>query len=77
VRTRVLDPETLEERADGEQGLLVHYDLANLETPFAVQTEDLGTIRDGRLFIEGRLTGAEARGCSLTFERFLEEERRA
>jgi hypothetical protein len=77
VRTRVLDPETMKEQSEGARGLLVHYDLANFETPFAVQTEDLGTIRDGRLFIEGRLTGAEARGCSLTFERFLEEERRA
>ena len=77
VRTRVLDPETMREQPEGARGLLVHYDLANLETPFAVQTEDLGAIRGGRLFIEGRLTGAEARGCSLTFERFLEEERRA
>jgi hypothetical protein len=76
VRTRVLDPETMIERPEGARGLLVHYDLANLETPFAVQTEDVGTLRAGRILIDGRLTGAEARGCSLTFERFLEEERR-
>ena len=76
VRSRVLDPETMKERPEGARGLLVHYDLANLETPFAVQTEDVGTLREGRILVEGRLTGAEARGCSLTFERFLEEERR-
>jgi acyl-protein synthetase LuxE len=74
VRTRVLDPETLEERPEGERGLLVHYDLANVETPFAVQTEDVGARLGDRVRLEGRLSGAEARGCSLTFERFLERE---
>ena len=75
VRTRVLDPETMAERPEGSRGLLVHYDLANVETPFAVQTEDIGTLRAGRLLIEGRLSGAEARGCSLSFEQFLEKDR--
>jgi hypothetical protein len=75
VRTRVLDPETMAERPEGSRGLLVHYDLANVETPFAVQTEDIGTLRAGRLLIEGRLSGAEARGCSLSFESFLGKER--
>jgi hypothetical protein len=75
VRTRVLDPETMAERPEGERGLLVHYDLANVETPFAVQTEDVGTRVGDRILLEGRLSGAEARGCSLTFERFLEQER--
>jgi hypothetical protein len=75
VRTRVLDPETMSERPEGSRGLLVHYDLANLETPFAVQTEDVGTLRGGRLLMEGRLSGAEARGCSLSFEQVLDKER--
>jgi hypothetical protein len=73
VRTRVLDPETLGEKRDGERGLLVHYDLANVEIPLAIQTEDVGRREGDRLFLEGRLLGAEARGCSLAFERFLEE----
>jgi len=76
VRTRVLHPETLEEQRDGERGILVHYDLENLETPLAIQTEDIGSRVGDRLFLEGRLLGAEARGCSLAFERFLEHERR-
>jgi acyl-protein synthetase LuxE len=75
VRTRVLHPETLEEQPDGERGILVHYDLANLEIPLAIQTEDIGSRVGDRLFLEGRLLGAEARGCSLAFERFLEHER--
>ena len=73
VRTRVLDPETMAEVAEGTPGLLVHYDLANLEIPLAIQTEDIGRRTGDRLQLEGRLLGSEPRGCSLTFERFLAE----
>ena len=76
VRTRVLDPETLREVPDGQRGILVHYDLANLDTPLAIQTEDIGTRVGNRLTIAGRLPAAEARGCSLAFEQFVEAERR-
>jgi len=76
VRTRVLDPETMREVPDGKPGLLVHYDLANLDVPLAIQTEDLGARIGGRLLLEGRLPDAEHRGCSLPFEQFLERERR-
>jgi Acyl-protein synthetase, LuxE len=75
VRTRVLDPATLEECPDGAPGLLVHYDLANLDTPLAVQTEDVGRRIGGRLILHGRLPEAERRGCSLPFEEFLRRER--
>lgn len=71
VRTRVLDPETLHELHEGEPGLLVHYDLANLEVPLAIQTEDVGRRLGSHLILEGRLIGSEARGCSLAFEEFL------
>jgi len=75
VRTRVLDPETMHELPDGEPGLLVHHDLANLEIPLAIQTEDVGACEQDRLLLEGRLPEAEVRGCSLPFEQFLERER--
>ncbi|MGE5177810.1 MAG: hypothetical protein ACM3PF_01815 [Bacteroidota bacterium] len=75
VRTRVLDPESMEELGEGETGVLVHYDLANLEVPLAIQTEDVGRRLGNRLILEGRLLGAEARGCSLSFEEFLRRER--
>jgi hypothetical protein len=75
VRTRVLDPETMHERPRGVSGLLVHYDLANLEIPLAIQTEDVGARTESRLALEGRVPEAERRGCSLPFERFLERER--
>jgi len=76
VRTRVLDPETMLDLPDGERGILVHADLANEDTPFLIQTEDIGTRVGDRLLLEGRLLGAEARGCSLAFEQFLETERK-
>jgi hypothetical protein len=75
VRTRVLDPETMQERSRGASGILVHYDLANHETPLAIQTEDVGARAEARLTLEGRLPDAERRGCSLPFEQFLERER--
>jgi hypothetical protein len=71
VRTRVLHSETMEEQPDGERGLLIHYDLANLEIPLAIQTEDIGSRQGDRLILEGRVLGAPARGCSLAFEQFL------
>ena len=73
VRTRVLHPETLEEQPEGARGILVHYDLANVDIPLAIQTEDIGYRIGDRLHLEGRLLGAEARGCSLPFEKFLAE----
>jgi hypothetical protein len=76
VRTRVLHPETMEEQPDGERGILVHYDLANFETPLAIQTEDIGSRRDDRLILEGRLVNAEPRGCSLAFEQFIGQHER-
>lgn len=75
VRTRVLDPATLDECPDGTPGLLVHYDLANGDTPLAIQTEDVGRRIGDRLILHGRLPEAERRGCSLPFEEFLERER--
>ena len=74
LRTRVLDPATLEECPDGTPGLLAHYVLANLDTPLAVQTEDVGRRISDRLILHGRLPEAERRGCSLAYEEFLRRE---
>jgi len=67
VRTRVVDPVTLETAPEGQAGLLVHVDLANVGSVIAVQTEDLGTMVPGGFILEGRPRAAEARGCGLTF----------
>ncbi len=70
LRTRVVDPVTGEEAAPGQPGLLVHYDLANLNSVLALQTEDWGhAASDGDGFVLlGRAPGAVLRGCSLTAE---------
>jgi len=71
VRVQVVDPESLEPVTDGSPGLLRFYDLANLHSVLAVQTDDLGIWRGGGFEILGRASGAEPRGCSLAVEDFL------
>lgn len=63
-------------------GLLRHFDLANIERPLAIQTEDLGrgvlTGKDvnimntgrGGFEIIGRAKGAQPKGCSISLEEF-------
>ena len=71
VRTRVVNPATLQELPTGQAGILIHYDLANTGSVLAVQTSDLGSRRGAGLEIEGRLQGAEARGCSIAADLLL------
>lgn len=71
VRSRVLEPVTLEPVAEGAVGVLAHLDLANLGSVAGVLTEDLARAREGGFELLGRIEGAEARGCSLVAEAFL------
>jgi hypothetical protein len=71
VRSRVLDPVSLEEVGDGHPGILAHLDLANLNSVAHVLTEDRGIARTGGFSLLGRSPGAEPRGCSLTTEEIL------
>jgi len=65
TRVQIVSPETGREVVEGETGLIRVFDLANVASVLAVQTEDLAIRRgDGFEFI-GRATGAEPRGCSL------------
>jgi hypothetical protein len=62
---QIISPETGREVADGETGLIRVFDLANVFSVAAIQTEDLG-IRHGDGFeLIGREQLAEPRGCSL------------
>jgi hypothetical protein len=85
VRTTVVEPRrhgarSSEPVGEGEVGLLRHVDLANVERPIAIQSEDLGRAVaasvDGALRrgfeILGRARGAEPRGCSLTADDLVE-----
>jgi hypothetical protein len=71
VRTRVLDPTTLEPLEEGREGILAHFDLANVGSVSAVLTEDLGRLVPGGFRLAGRAPGAEPRGCSLAMEAVL------
>jgi hypothetical protein len=65
VRAKVISPETGREVADGETGLLRIFDLANVFSVMAIQTEDLVIRRGERFELIGRAEIAEPRGCSL------------
>lgn len=71
VRTRVVDPDTLEPVDPGATGLLQHFDLANLGSVVAIQTEDLGHALDDGFTVRGRAAGAPSRGCSIALDDLL------
>jgi hypothetical protein len=65
ARVQIISPETGREIAEGETGLIRVFDLANVWSVLAVQTEDLGIRRGGGFELLGRVVAAEPRGCSL------------
>jgi hypothetical protein len=65
ARARVISPETNREVAEGETGLLQVFDLANVFSVMAIQTEDLAIRRGDGFELIGRAPAAEPRGCSL------------
>jgi hypothetical protein len=65
ARAQIISPETGREVSEGETGLIRIFDLANVFSVAAVQTEDLGIRRDDGFELIGRRQLAEARGCSL------------
>jgi hypothetical protein len=75
VRTEVVDAETLELLPPGRVGVLRHFDLANLDSVLAVQTDDLGMACDQGFEILGRAAGAELRGCSIAMDQWLTAQR--
>jgi hypothetical protein len=66
ARAQVVSPETGAEVPVGETGLLRVFDLANVFSAMAIQTEDLAVRRGDRFELLGRAASAEPRGCSLT-----------
>lgn len=72
VRTRVVDPETLEPLPPGRQGLLQHFDLANAGSVMAIQTEDVAVAEADGFRLLGRAAGAVPRGCSIAMDLLLD-----
>lgn len=71
LRVRALDPDTLEPLPDGTPGLLAFFDLANAGSVAHVLTEDVGSVSPEGVRLQGRVVGAEPRGCSLALEELL------
>ena len=61
-----------DEVAAGERGILVHCDLANFNSVTTILTEDVGVAVDGGFLLLGRAVGAQAKGCSLAVEEFIQ-----
>ena len=64
LRAVVIDPETGGEAAVGETGVLRIFDLANLGSVLAVETQDLAVRRECGFELLGRDPAALPRGCS-------------
>ncbi len=65
ARVQIISPETGREVGEGETGLIRIFDLANVFSVAAIQTEDLGVRRGDGFELIGRAQLAEPRGCSL------------
>ncbi len=65
ARVQIISPETGNEVAEGETGLIRVFDLANVFSVLAIQMEDLGIRRGDGFELIGRTVLAEPRGCSL------------
>lgn len=72
IRTRAVDPVTGLEVPKGERGILAHCDLANFNSVTTILTEDVGVAVDGGFLLLGRAQGAQAKGCSLAMDAFLQ-----
>lgn len=65
ARAQIISPETGAEVPEGEAGLLHIFDLANVRSVMAIQTEDLAIRRGDGFELIGRAQRSEPRGCSL------------
>lgn len=72
IRTRVLDPLSGAEMPAGSVGVLAHTDLGNFNSVVSILTEDLGHRHGDGFVLLGRAQGAQAKGCSLAVEHFLQ-----
>ena len=71
VRALVADPVTLEEVAEGETGILLIYDAANVGSVVGIRTQDLA-IKHGEGFeLLGRDPAALPRGCSRAADEWM------
>ncbi len=71
ARVVPVDPEALRPVPEGEVGLARVEDLANVDSAFAVQTQDRARRVEGGFELLGRAPGAPPRGCSIAIDEIL------
>jgi hypothetical protein len=71
ARVTPVDPQTLAATAAGEAGIARIEDLANVDSAFAVVTQDRVRRVAGGFELLGRMPGAAPRGCSIALEEML------
>ncbi len=71
ARVVPVDPETLAPVADGAVGIARIEDLANVDSAFAVLTQDRVRRKGARFELLGRAPGAPPRGCSIALDEML------
>ncbi|OGR89313.1 MAG: hypothetical protein A2992_02815 [Elusimicrobia bacterium RIFCSPLOWO2_01_FULL_59_12] len=74
VRTLVVNPNTGAPLPEGETGWLTHFDLANVDSALAVQTEDEGIAHPEGFVLLGRARSAGLKGCSVDMEAYLKRQ---
>jgi hypothetical protein len=71
ARVVPVDPETLAPVPDGAVGIARIEDLANVDSAFAVLTQDRVRRSRDRFELLGRASGAPPRGCSIALDEML------
>jgi hypothetical protein len=71
ARATVVDPVTLEEAAEGETGILLIRDAANVGSVTGIRTQDLAVKRGEAFELLGRDPSALPRGCSRAADAWL------
>ncbi len=71
ARAIVADPATLQEVGEGETGILLVYDAANVGSVTGIRTQDLAIKREGSFKLLGRDPAALPRGCSRAADEWL------
>ena len=71
IRWRLIDPVTGRDVPAGEEGIVVHCDLANYNAVTTILTEDVGVAAGDGFKLLGRAQGSQAKGCSIAVDQFL------
>lgn len=75
IRWRLVDPVTGRDVPPGQEGIVVHCDLANYNAVTTILTEDVGVAAGDGFRLLGRAQGSQAKGCSMAVDQFLQASR--